>query len=144
MDKISPEQRSRNMSRVRQKNTKPELLIRSILHRLGYRFRLNTPRLPGRPDIIFPGRKKVIFVHGCFWHGHTCRRGQVPSSNRDFWLPKLARNKARDAEVVKALQDLGWSVKIVWECELRDLASLENELNSFLRTEPSEGPKVTA
>jgi DNA mismatch endonuclease, patch repair protein len=143
MDKVSREQRSRNMSRVRQKNTQPELLLRSTLHRLGYRFRLSTPRLPGRPDIIFPGRKKVIFVHGCFWHGHTCRRGQVPSSNQDFWLPKLARNKARDAEAVNALQELGWSVKIVWECELRDLASLENELNSFLRTEPSEGLKVT-
>ena len=136
MDKVSAADRSRIMSRVKQKNTKPEIIVRSLLHHLGFRFRLpRKPHLPGRPDVIFPKRRKVIFIHGCFWHGHDCPRGKRPSSNQTFWNAKLDRNTKRDAEAVDKLQNMGWDVKIVWECELRDLDRLRAELESFLRME---------
>src|SRR5208283_3866588 len=100
--------RSANMRAIRSKNMLPELAVRSIAHKLGYRFRLHRSDLPGKPDLAFPARRKVIFVHGCFWHSHACKPGLTPRSNREFWLPKLRLNKARDSRNIKALELLGW------------------------------------
>jgi len=121
------------MRRVRAKNTQPELRVRRLLHGLGYRYRLHRRDLPGTPDIVFPGRRKVIFVHGCFWHGHSCPNGErTPRSNQRYWDPKLARNRTRDAEAQCDLQRLGWSVLIVWECEIPDLETNPDRLIAFL------------
>lgn len=124
--------RSENMRAIRSKDTKPELAVRSLVHGLGYRFRLHRPDLPGRPDLAFPVRRKVIFVHGCFWHSHGCKSGLIPKSNRDFWLPKLKRNKARDSKNVEALAELGWKALVIWQCELRDSGSLSVKVKRFL------------
>lgn len=132
MDKISPSRRSANMRAIRSSDTKPELLVRKLVHRCGYRFRLHRKDLPGKPDLVFPGRNAVIFVHGCFWHMHGCPSVGVPKSNADYWLPKLMRNCARDAEHVEALAKLGWRVLTVWDCETRDLSALEERLRKFL------------
>jgi len=121
-DRLSSEARSRIMRAIRAKNTKPEQAIRKHLFADGYRYRLHPKKLPGKPDIVFPGRKKVIFVHGCFWHQHSdvrCPIRVVPSSNQEYWEPKLQRNITRDAENEAALRQLGWKVLIIWECELR-------------------------
>src|SRR5271163_4386487 len=119
VDKLSAERRSANMRKIRSKNTAPELILRSLVHRLGYRFRLHRKDLPGKPDLVFPARRKVIFVHGCFWHQHPgCREGRVPGSRRDYWEPKLLRNQQRDATAKTALEERGWDVLTVWECEL--------------------------
>jgi len=119
MDTIDAQRRSENMRRIRNKDTKPELLLRSLLHQHGYRFRIHRKDLPGKPDIVFPGRRKVIFVHGCFWHKHEdCREGRVPSSRQDYWGPKLKRNQERDAAAVAELREQGWDVEIIWECEV--------------------------
>lgn len=122
------------MSRVRSKNTAPELTVRHLVHRMGYRYRLHGANLPGKPDLVFPSRRKVIFVHGCFWHGHeTCRQGLVrPRGNAAYWGPKLDRTKERDAQHLAALADAGWSALVVWECELRDEAALRERINDFL------------
>ena len=133
MDILTPEQRSERMRRVRQRHTKPELIVRKLLHANGFRYRLNDPRLPGRPDIVFPGRRKVVFVHGCFWHQHVgCRAGKVPATRQDFWLPKFDANRGRDRRNVEALEELGWSALVVWECETRDLPTLLAKLIDFL------------
>ncbi|KAD3514951.1 DNA mismatch endonuclease Vsr [Arthrobacter yangruifuii] len=136
-DTVSPEQRSRNMSRIRGKDTGPELLIRGILHAAGYRFRLHGSfgkvRLPGKPDLVFAGRKKVLFVNGCFWHFHSCRAGQhAPKTNSDFWAAKRNRTVERDAAAQARLAAEGWDVLVVWECELRDRSLLEEQLRTFL------------
>jgi DNA mismatch endonuclease (patch repair protein) len=132
-DVFSPEQRSRVMARVKGKDTKPELKVRRLAHALGYRFRLQRKDLPGTPDLTFPGRRKVIFVHGCFWHGHDCARGaRKPKQNAAFWTAKIARNRERDAEAVKALEAQGWSVLTVWECEMKDADALAQRLMAFL------------
>ena len=136
-DKLTPEQRSWNMSRIRGKNTKPELLVRRLLHAKGYRYRLHGKaghaRLPGRPDLVFAGRRKVIFVNGCFWHFHDCRVGQhAPKANADFWETKRTRTMLRDATQRLELEDAGWKVLTVWECELKDGSSLEAQLVRFL------------
>ncbi|KQR03781.1 DNA mismatch repair protein Vsr [Arthrobacter sp. Leaf141] len=136
-DKLTPQQRSWNMSRIRGKNTKPELLVRRLVHAKGYRFRLHgrsgSVRLPGRPDLVFAGRRKVIFVNGCFWHFHDCRVGQhAPKANAEFWAAKRSRTRERDAEQRKQLQKAGWDVLTVWECELRDSSALESTLENFL------------
>ncbi|KNH21756.1 DNA mismatch repair protein Vsr [Arthrobacter sp. ZBG10] len=136
-DKLTPQQRSWNMSRIRGKNTKPELLVRRLVHAKGYRFRLHgrsgSVRLPGRPDLVFAGRRKVIFVNGCFWHFHDCRVGQhAPKANAEFWAAKRSRTRERDAEQRKQLQEAGWDVLTVWECELRDSSALESTLENFL------------
>jgi DNA mismatch endonuclease (patch repair protein) len=131
-DKLDSKQRSALMARVKQRDTEPELKVRSLLHQAGRRFRLSKPKLPGRPDIIFVSKRKVIFVHGCFWHGHACRRGKLPSSNVDYWTAKIARNQGRDDIVRIKLNDLGWSSMIVWECELRDISTLSLRLSDFL------------
>lgn len=122
------------MSLVKSKNSKPELLVRRLLHKMGYRFRLHRTDLPGRPDIVLPRYGTVILVHGCFWHGHSCKRGnRVPSTNREYWTQKIARNVARDDRNLQALNGLGWNVSIVWECETRDLTSLGARLTRTLR-----------
>ncbi|MCC9194505.1 very short patch repair endonuclease [Arthrobacter sp. zg-Y916] len=136
-DTVSPEQRSRNMSRIRSKNTKPELLIRRLLHRAGYRFRLHGATrggsLPGKPDLVFAGRRKVIFVNGCFWHTHSCPAGtHAPATNPEFWAAKRARTLARDAAALQALNDAGWEALVVWECEMRNASVLESQLLVFL------------
>jgi len=110
------------------------------VHRLGYRFRLHWKDLPGKPDLVFPARRKVIFVHGCFWHCHACKTGLTPKSNRDFWLPKLRRNKARDSENTEALTRLGWNALVIWQCELKDIADVRLRVKRFLgRKETNTG-----
>jgi DNA mismatch endonuclease (patch repair protein) len=132
-DKLSAERRSANMRRIRNKDTSPELILRSIIHRLGYRFRLHRKDLPGRPDLVFPSRRKVIFVHGCFWHQHSgCKEGRLPASRLEYWEPKLKRNQARDAENRAHLQEAGWGVLTVWECSLRKHLPVIKTLRRFL------------
>jgi len=129
--------RSRVMRAVKGKNTRPEQAVRSLLHALGYRFRLHRKDLPGSPDIVLPGRKAVIFVHGCFWHGHACKRGsRAPKTNADYWTKKLAGNVARDARTRVELEALGWRVLVVWECEIK-AESLADKLRMFLCKNPS-------
>lgn len=135
MDALSPAERSERMSRVRGKNTGPELTVRRLIHALGYRFRLHRRDLPGTPDLVFAGRRKVIFVHGCFWHRHPdpdCKLARMPKSRQEFWRPKLEGNRARDLRHEAALTEAGWGVMTIWECELRDAASLENRIRTFL------------
>jgi DNA mismatch endonuclease (patch repair protein) len=130
----SPEVRRRTMQAVKSKDTAPELLVRSLAHRMGYRFRLHRKDLPGKPDLVFPGRRKAIFVHGCFWHGHDCARGaRVPKENRAYWLKKISRNRERDHASMAGLTDLGWKIKVIWECELKDEKPLRHELRQFLK-----------
>ncbi len=128
--------RSENMRAIRAKNTKPEMAVRSLVHKLGYRFRLHRPDLPGKPDLAFPARRKVIFVHGCFWHSHACKPGLRPRSNRGFWLPKLRRNKVRDGRNLKALGQQGWKALVIWECELKDTRALRLKVKRFLGSTP--------
>lgn len=132
-DRITPDQRRNLMRRVRGRDTAPERRVRSLLHAWGYRFRLHRKDLPGRPDIVLPRHRKVVFVHGCFWHGHEhCRRAGRPTSNTEFWSPKLDRNRERDRRNLEDLARLGWRAFVVWECRLRDPAGLEAELRAFL------------
>ena len=121
-DTVPPTRRSEIMSGIRSKGMKPEMTVRRLLHSMGYRYRLHRRELPGKPDLVFPARRKIIFVHGCFWHQHVdpgCRIVRRPKSNREYWLPKLARNVARDAENQARLEELGWGVLVIWECEVR-------------------------
>ncbi|NRF89138.1 very short patch repair endonuclease [Burkholderia gladioli] len=127
-DSVSRAQRSRNMAAVRSSNTKPEKVVRSILHRLGLRFRLNQKTLPGTPDIVLRRHATVVLVHGCFWHGHDCPRGKLPETRREFWIPKLQRNRERDLDNERRLLEQGWRVLIVWECELRKPDQLRGRL----------------
>jgi DNA mismatch endonuclease (patch repair protein) len=133
-DKISKERRSANMRAVRSRNTQPEVRVRQIAYALGYRFRLHFRKLPGKPDIAFPGRRKAVFVHGCFWHRHKgCRRAGIPKSNRAFWRAKLARNASRDAEELAAIRKQGWRALVIWECEIKNERRLAARLRRFLR-----------
>jgi DNA mismatch endonuclease, patch repair protein len=126
-------QRSAIMRAVKSKDTKPEIIVRSLVHRLGYRFRLHRKDIPGTPDIAFPGQHKVIFVHGCFWHGHNCKRGnRVPKENRDYWEKKIERNMRRDAINVDALKQLQWQILVIWECETTHSQDLTRKLRDFL------------
>lgn len=134
-DKLTPERRSANMARIRSKNTKPEITVRRMVHAAGYRFRLHRKDLPGKPDLVFPGRRAVIFVHGCFWHGHpdpTCREAVPPKSRLEYWGPKLTRNKERDAANVAALKATGWRVLTLWECEIKNREAVALRLREFL------------
>lgn len=131
-DRVSAAVRSKIMSAVQTKDTGPEVVIRRMLHRLGYRYRLHDRRLPGSPDLSFPGRRKVVFVHGCFWHGHTCRWGRLPKSRPEYWAPKIAGNRARDGRNLKALRKQGWRSLTVWQCELKSPALLLKKLCVFL------------
>lgn len=135
-DHLSPDERHALMSRIRSKNTQPELLVRRLLHGLGYRYVLHDKRLPGKPDLVFPSRRKIICVHGCFWHGHDCGRGFKPATNADFWLAKIAANQVRDARHAAALNEAGWQVLTVWECETKagQMAALERKLVAFLES----------
>lgn len=133
MDKLSAERRSANMRQIRSENTAPELLLRRMLHHLGYRFRLHRKDLPGKPDLVFPSRGKVIFVHGCFWHQHSgCKEGRVPQSRREYWEPKLSRNQKRDAASQISLEEQGWRFLVVWECDLKDAAGALRTVKRFL------------
>lgn len=132
-DVHTSEQRSYNMSCIRSRNTKPEIFVRCVIHRMGFRFRLNDKSLPGKPDVVLTRHRKVIFVHGCFWHMHRCRYGQVvPRTNAAFWQAKRTGNRDRDRRTVRKLRALGWKVLIVWECQLRNPAKLLHALNRFL------------
>jgi DNA mismatch endonuclease (patch repair protein) len=134
-DSLTSAQRSVNMARIRARDTKPEMVVRRMLHRLGYRYRLHGKALPGKPDLVFTSRRKVIFVHGCFWHQHeatACLDGRKPKSNTDYWHPKLARNVERDQQHVEKLRAEGWCVLVVWDCEMRDQALLMKRLLDFL------------
>lgn len=132
---MSREQRSAHMAKIRSKNTKPEIKLRSILHRLGYRFRLHDGTLPGRPDLVFTRRRKVIFVHGCFWHGHSCKVGaRLPKTNTEFWDLKRKNNQDRDARQTRELMALGWDVLVVWECELTQVPPDIRDILAFLGT----------
>jgi len=123
------------MRRIRSKDTKPELLLRSALHKMGFRFRLHVKDLPGRPDIVFPSMKKIILVHGCFWHMHPdphCVDARLPNSRREFWIPKLNRTKQRDEENMNQLMKMGWKVLVIWECELKQLDKRIDRITQFL------------
>ncbi|MES2722989.1 MAG: DNA mismatch endonuclease Vsr [Pseudomonadota bacterium] len=136
-DVYGPEKRSAVMARVKGKNTSPELKVRKALTPLGARYRLHRKDLPGSPDIVLPGRRLAIFVHGCFWHGHDCARGaRVPKANRDYWVAKVDRNRARDAASRAALAALGWRVETIWECDLKDDAVLRARLERLLAERP--------
>jgi DNA mismatch endonuclease (patch repair protein) len=135
MDTLTPAQRSERMSRVRSKNTKPEMVIRRLVHKMGFRYRLHVRELPGRPDLVFPGRGKIIFVHGCFWHRHgTCKFTRWPKSKLDFWRPKLEQNRKRDQLVERQLRREGWRVLVLWECQLNTPEVLANRIRAFLET----------
>ena len=132
VDNLSPEDRSRLMSRVRGKDTKPEMIVRRLAHRLGYRFRLHRRDLPGSPDIVFPGRKKVIFVHGCYWHRHGCKRTTTPKSNTQFWQKKFDDNVMRDQKNLDDLANRGWDAMVVWQCQAEKPDGLADRLTDFL------------
>ena len=126
--------RSANMRAIRSKGMKPELTVRRLVHKLGYRYRLHRTDLPGTPDLVFVSRRKVIFVHGCFWHAHHCKVGHVPKSNVDYWAPKLQRNRKRDTKTLKALTAMGWRSLVIWECEIKDENAVVKRVKAFLRT----------
>lgn len=135
VDVFTPVQRSAVMARIRGKNTKPEIAVRQMLHAMGYRFRLHRRDLPGTPDIVLPGRRKAIFVHGCFWHGHPgCRFATRPATRPEFWAEKIGRNQKRDRIAVARLRSLGWSVATVWECSLRRPERVAARLHRFLNS----------
>jgi DNA mismatch endonuclease (patch repair protein) len=132
-DVYGPEKRSAVMRRVSSAGTKPELVVRRLIWRLGGRYRLNRADLPGKPDIVLPARRLAIFVHGCFWHGHDCPRGaRTPKTNRDYWVGKITRNRGRDERARRDLAAAGWRVETVWECELRNAAGLEARARAWL------------
>ncbi|WP_429542465.1 very short patch repair endonuclease [Pseudomonas frederiksbergensis] len=135
MDTLTPSQRSERMGRVRSTDTQPEMVVRRLIHRMGYRYRLHRKDLPGKPDLVFPVRHKVIFVHGCFWHRHDdphCPLARLPKSRLDFWVPKLDGNRRRDILALERLQAMGWDVITIWECQIRDTEALKNRISRFL------------
>jgi DNA mismatch endonuclease (patch repair protein) len=137
-DKLSQDQRSALMARVKTRDTEPEIAVRKLLHSLGYRFRLTAHDLPGKPDIVLPKYKAAIFVHGCFWHGHKrCTRGTRPSSNADFWNHKIDGNIRRDRKVQRALKLLGWHVLVLWQCRIANSSTLRKLIDQFLEPEPT-------
>ena len=134
-DSLTREQRSERMARIKSRDTRPEMIVRRLTHRLGYRFRLHGHGLPGRPDMVLARHRVVIFVHGCFWHRHECKAGKrMPKSHLDYWGSKLARNVERDADATRRLMEVGWRVLTVWECETRDKAVLADRLRLFLQS----------
>jgi len=140
-DVFAPDQRSAVMRAVKSRNTTPELAVRRAAHALGLRFRLNRSDLPGKPDLVFPGRRAVIFVHGCFWHGHDCTRGaRMPATNRDYWRAKIGRNMARDKASLSALKKLGWKPVVIWECKTRDAEPLARLI--VRKLQPGPAPKT--
>lgn len=133
MDVHTKKQRSYNMSRIKNRDTKPEMIVRRLVYSLGFRYRLHLKDLPGKPDLVFKGRKKVIFVHGCYWHMHDCRYGRVtPRTNAEFWRKKRESNVTRDKNNIKRLQDSGWEILVIWECETREPEELSTKIKHFL------------
>jgi len=133
MDTVTPAKRSFVMSQVKGKDTKPELIVRRLVYHAGFRYRLCDSRLPGKPDLVFWRKRKAIFVHGCFWHGHEgCRRNRMPKSNQEYWFVKLERNKSRDSMNLSKLHEMGWRTLVVWECELKETDILLEKLKVFL------------
>jgi DNA mismatch endonuclease (patch repair protein) len=128
MDTLTKEERSALMSKIRGKNTIPEMRVRKFLWSHGYRYRLHRKDLPGTPDIVFPSRHKVVFVHGCFWHGHECRKGKLPKTRTEYWRGKIERNKERDAKSIESLKKLGWEPFTVWECQSKVESTLKHLL----------------
>lgn len=144
-DVFDPEKRSAVMRRVKGRDTGPEMTVRRALTRLGARYRLHRKDLAGSPDIVLPGRRLALFIHGCFWHGHDCARGaRVPKANRDYWLAKVGRNRIRDATARAALEAAGWRVEILWECELKDQAALSARLTDLLADQAAAAVRRTA
>lgn len=134
-DTMSMDERSRRMSRIRNKDTKPEMFVRKLIHRMGYRYRLHGKQLPGKPDLVFASRRKVIFVHGCYWHRHddpSCKLARLPKSRLDFWGPKLEGNRERDKRNQMELKALGWEVLVIWECQLSDVDDVTARVREFL------------
>jgi DNA mismatch endonuclease (patch repair protein) len=141
-DVYGPEKRSAVMRRVKGKDTAPERQVRRLIWRLGGRYRLHRKDLPGKPDIVLPGRRLAVFVHGCFWHGHECARGaRVPKANRDYWLGKVGSNRVRDLAARAALEAAGWRVEVVWECDLKDRRALEDRMRRLLAPSPPAAAK---
>lgn len=138
-DVFTPAKRSAIMSRITGKNTKPEIIVRKIVHSFGYRFRLHRADLPGKPDLALPRHRKIIFVNGCFWHGHAeCPRAKLPTSNITFWQEKIGKNKARDVEVKRRLRLAGWKVLVLWQCEISRRDDLLRRLRTFLTSRPRQ------
>lgn len=137
MDTRTPEQRRKIMQSVGTRNTGPELAVRQVLHGMGYRYGLHRKDLAGSPDIVLTARKKIIFVHGCFWHGHSCEKGKLPKSRTDYWQSKIERNKERDLSNISALNEKGWRTLIVWQCQTRRTDALRSILSEFLNHEKS-------
>lgn len=133
VDTLTPAERSERMSRIRGTHTKPELLVRKGLHARGLRFRLHRRDLPGRPDLVLPKYRAVVFVHGCFWHAHTCQKGRIPGTRSDFWRAKFEGNRKRDARSARALREAGWRVFKVWECQLATPARRERTLEKLIQ-----------
>lgn len=133
MDILTPEQRSRRMSAIRAKGTKPEITIRRFVYSLGYRYRLHAKNLPGKPDLVFKQRKKVIFVHGCFWHHHeNCKKARLPQSRQEYWHKKILANASRDKVNIESLEKMGMKVLVIWECEIEKKDVIENKIRKFL------------
>lgn len=133
VDTLDIAERSKRMALVKNKNTKPEMLVRSMVYGLGYRYRLHDKQIPGKPDLVFKSRKKVIFIHGCYWHRHEkCKLARLPKSRLDFWLPKLESNKIRDQKNQKLLRDMGWKFLVIWECEIGNQDKLKEKITNFL------------
>ena len=133
MGNLSKKQRSYCMSRIKGKDTKPEMVVRSLVHNMGYRFRLHRKDLPGKPDLVLPRHKKVIFINGCFWHIHNCKKGKsTPATNAEFWQNKREATRQRDKRNIKALKALGWDVLVIWECQLKTPEKLHQKIQSFL------------
>ena len=140
MDSLTPEQRSERMARIRSRDTQPEIRVRKLLFGMGYRYRLQDGSLPGKPDIVFPSRRKIVFVHGCFWHRHeNCPLARIPKSRKSFWLGKLESNRLRGGGGRSALRRAGWSVATVWECELGNTERLRRRLFRFMETRGEKG-----
>ncbi|XYK79949.1 MAG: very short patch repair endonuclease [Labrenzia sp.] len=134
-DILTPERRSKNMSAIRSKGMKPEMIVRKLVFSLDYRYRLHRKDMPGKPDLVFGPKKKAIFVHGCFWHQHhdpNCKDGRMPKSRLEYWVPKLERNRARDKASLEALAEQGWDCLVIWECETKELSQLESRILQFL------------
>jgi len=142
MDNLTSEERSKQMRLVRSKDTKPELRVRRLVHGLGYRYRLHRPDLPGKPDLVFPSRRKVIFVHGCFWHGHKCKLGRLPKSRIDYWRNKIAANRDRDRRTLRRLRKMDWKCLTVWECSLCDEGRLAERITRLLESAEEPGKAI--
>lgn len=141
-DRLDTEARSKLMSKVRGKDTGPELIVRRAAHRLGYRFRLHRRDLPGTPDLVFPRHRSAIFVHGCFWHGHGCSKGRLPKSRLDYWAPKIEANRLRDKATVRRLEASGWRVLTIWQCETLDSEALAARISAFLEGGETDRQRV--